>query len=295
MAAAYVKEVKLLMDAARRDRVATVHTLLARDDEEALNHRKRAGIPPLRAATNAAGLTPLHMAAQNGHVGAVQELLDGGVPFAADRCGDTPLHAAVNASTTAVVAVFARAAANGAIPRDAFLHRNHNGHTILHLAAKRGHYPLVAYLLHDCASIMVPSALDAGRSGMTPTHLAAENNHVRVLQLLVESEPTGLAARAGPQGLLPLHVAAKFGALYTMEALLMLHHTFAAAAARATADPLHADVLASAAAGGGGGGGTGTGLLPIPASPPFGLPPASPTRGGHPDPPGPAEGGWWRQ
>jgi hypothetical protein len=95
------------------------------------------------------------------------------------------------------------------LTRDAFLVRDHNGITPLHLAAMSGYLEQVpASVLHDRAAMLTPST----RYEATPLHLAAQwgNLHQIPKELLADRAAMLTPDRGGTT---PLHLAAYKGGL----------------------------------------------------------------------------------
>ena len=96
------------------------------------------------------GYTPLHLAAEHGHVGAIEELIAAGAPvnFMANFLLGTPLHRAANQGHTDVALALIHAGANIDV-----MARGLEGETPLHLAALRGHNDTVRALIRAGADI----------------------------------------------------------------------------------------------------------------------------------------------
>jgi uncharacterized protein len=132
-------------------------------------------------ARDAAGRTPLMIAAGFTHTSVVRLLLASGAdPKAEDSTlGDTPLHYAVHSGDVATVNLLI---AEGA---DINVRSGGSGATPLHYAAKRGALPLVDLLIADGAEM---NAFDNG--GWTPLKLASCRRQQAVVDRL-----EGLGAR----------------------------------------------------------------------------------------------------
>ena len=130
------------------------------------------------------GLTPLHLAAENGHLAVAEALVAAGAAIdAGTRIGRyTPLHVAARAGRGAVALRLLEAGA------DPNARTTNSGVTALHLAAgATGGRPAVAALLDHGAD---PNAREAS-AGQTPLFFAAAANRAAVVDLL-------LAAGADP-------------------------------------------------------------------------------------------------
>lgn len=122
------------------------------------------------AIKNVRGRTPLHLAAEKGHEGAVRLLMEHGATAdqAAgflDRAGNTPLHSAAKNGHEAVVRVLLEMGVDCTITTK-------SGATPLHWAAKMGHEAVVAALLENEA---VVDAATQDESQSTPLHWVAES------------------------------------------------------------------------------------------------------------------------
>ncbi|XP_078498135.1 histone-lysine N-methyltransferase EHMT1 isoform X2 [Lissotriton helveticus] len=120
--------------------------------------------------------TPLHAAAETGHVDICHMLVQAGANL--DNCSEeqkTPLMEAAENNHLNTVKYLVKA---GALldPKDA------EGSTCLHLAAKKGHYDIVKYLL--CNSQVDVNCQDDG--GWTPMIWATEYKHVELVKLLLD-------------------------------------------------------------------------------------------------------------
>uniref|UniRef100_UPI003D81C575 Designed ankyrin repeat proteins,Ferritin heavy chain, N-terminally processed n=1 Tax=Homo sapiens TaxID=9606 RepID=UPI003D81C575 len=163
---------KELLEAARAGQDDEVAVLMARGAE-------------VNAADDV-GVTPLHLAAQRGHLAIVSVLLAFGASVnAADLWGQTPLHLAATAGHLEIVEVLLRSGASVNA-------RDNIGHTPLHLAAWAGHLEIVEVLLAYGADVFAQD-----KFGKTPFDLAIDNGNediAEVLQRLLECRRDAEAA-----------------------------------------------------------------------------------------------------
>jgi ankyrin repeat protein len=149
-----------------------------------------------------AGITPLYVAARNGHVGVVRVLVSAGANVDLARAGDgaTPLYMAAQNGHDIVASVLLdkqadvnQATADGGI-------------TPLYAAAHYGHVDVVRVLVHADASVNQKTT----DNGFTPLYTAARNGHVDVVRELI-----GAHANVDPittdGGITPLWIAALKG------------------------------------------------------------------------------------
>ncbi|XP_074871306.1 histone-lysine N-methyltransferase EHMT1 isoform X2 [Carettochelys insculpta] len=152
--------------------------------------------------------TPLHAAAESGHVDVCHMLIQAGANI--DSCSEdqrTPLMEAAENNHLDAVKYLIKA---GALvdPKDA------EGSTCLHLAAKKGHYDVVQYLLAN--GQMDVNCQDDG--GWTPMIWATEYKHVELVKLLL-SKGSDINIRDNEENIC-LHWAAFSGCVDIAEILL---------------------------------------------------------------------------
>jgi ankyrin repeat protein len=130
------------------------------------------------------GFTPLHIAAQGGHAGFVSVLIETvGVALNAaltdgELAGCTPLFVAAQENRLDVFKMLIAAGADVNMAGD-------DGDTPLFVAAYCGHAGVV-YVLIDTPGVDLNAALtDADMVDVTPSFVAAENNRLDVLKLLI--------------------------------------------------------------------------------------------------------------
>ena len=153
------------------------------------------------------GVTPLMLAAANGHADFLARLLElGANPALQDHEGRTALHlAAENGCGAAANALVANGAEVDAVDR--------YGNTPLHFAAANGHAGIAECLLAAGARVNAKDTIYSS----TPLHKVARGGHIDVL--------TALAAGAdlnavNERGRTPLHVAAAYGHTEMTSALI---------------------------------------------------------------------------
>ncbi|XP_077162715.1 histone-lysine N-methyltransferase EHMT1 isoform X6 [Paroedura picta] len=160
--------------------------------------------------------TPLHAAAESGHVDICHMLIQAGANI--DNCSEdqrTPLMEASENNHLEAVKYLIKA---GALvdPKDA------EGSTCLHLAAKKGHYDVVQYLLSNgqmdvnCQQGSVLCSQDDG--GWTPMIWATEYKHVELVKLLL-AKGSDINIRDNEENIC-LHWAAFSGCVDIAEILL---------------------------------------------------------------------------
>uniref|UniRef100_A0A8C6Z0D3 [histone H3]-lysine(9) N-methyltransferase n=1 Tax=Nothoprocta perdicaria TaxID=30464 RepID=A0A8C6Z0D3_NOTPE len=152
--------------------------------------------------------TPLHAAAESGHVDICHMLIQAGANI--DTCSEdqrTPLMEAAENNHLETVKYLIKA---GALmdPKDA------EGSTCLHLAAKKGHYDVVQYLLSN--GQMDVNCQDDG--GWTPMIWATEYKHIELVKLLL-AKGSDINIRDNEENIC-LHWAAFSGCVDIAEILL---------------------------------------------------------------------------
>jgi ankyrin repeat protein len=198
------------------------------------------------------GETPLHFACGKGHLAVVGELLSpndstgtptilgkrksrGGVNIdATDRYGDTPLHDASAEGRVEIVQALLAVGAN-------LLAANNQGRLPVHAAVRFGHSEVSKYLLQhfyastrrlplhelleDLTWIVTPGVKDVPpplRAALDENVLVTDDV-VEILEYLVGRNPE-LSSSRDQDGALPLHVACRRGASFTIVQSLVNHY-----------------------------------------------------------------------
>ncbi|KAL0049995.1 hypothetical protein WJX82_002341 [Trebouxia sp. C0006] len=156
--------------------------------------------------------TPLHSAANGGHVGTIQKLISFSHDVdVRDYLGRTPLHyAALHGRAAAVEELIKQGAAHGA--KD-----NRGGYTPLHLAADAGQCEVISRLFELGADLEAVST-----KGWTPLALANMKGpaNVDAIGLLVELGANLWSVMKDADMETPLHMASRSGRLDIVEKLL---------------------------------------------------------------------------
>ncbi|XP_041097088.1 transient receptor potential cation channel subfamily A member 1-like [Polyodon spathula] len=122
------------------------------------------------------GMTPLHLASQNGHIKVVELLLRKGALFLCDYKGRTCLHYAAVEGYTQTMKILLEKNINLIDKAD------EEGNTALHLAAREGHVSSVSLLLSKGAEISL------NKSEATFFHEAIHQGRNEVASVVIESE-----------------------------------------------------------------------------------------------------------
>ncbi|KAJ8954916.1 hypothetical protein NQ318_016856 [Aromia moschata] len=96
--------------------------------------------------------------------------------------------------------------------------KNNNNESPLHFAARYGRYNTVRQLLDSEKGTFIINESDG--DGLTPLHIASQQGHTRVVQLLLNR---GALLHRDHNGRNPLHLAAMNGYTQTIELLLSVH------------------------------------------------------------------------
>ncbi|XP_015258810.1 PREDICTED: ankyrin-2-like isoform X2 [Cyprinodon variegatus] len=138
------------------------------------------------------GLNALHLAAKEGHVDLVQELLDRGAAVdSSTKKGNTALHISSLAGQAEVVKILTKRGAD-------INSQSQNGFTPLYMAAQENHLDVVRYLLENGGNQSI-----ATEDGFTPLAIALQQGHNQVVSILLENDTKGKVR------LPALHIAAR--------------------------------------------------------------------------------------
>ena len=212
-----------LQIAALRGHTAVIHTLLeAGDSPELINTSgdtsfslavkggQLAALKELLRGRSAIEIdfSLLHLAASQGHLEIVRELIRNGVdPNAIGKDGSTPLLLAAEGGRAELVKELIN------ISRAVLEATNDAGSRAVHVAATNGHIQAFEHLCRAGADI---NAQDDDGSG--PIHLAAKMGHLRVTKSLLES---GVNSNIPDRsGFTPLHLATRGGYLRIVQELI---------------------------------------------------------------------------
>jgi ankyrin repeat protein len=173
------------------------------------------------------GLRPLHWACSYKYVAVVNELLSRGANTEAkDRDGYTPLHDASWNGRVAIVQALLSSGAN-------IIAANNNGELPFYSAVRKGHSQVAKYLLQQLYAttrrlplheLLQELTSDRNPNSTTvdlPLRYALDRNVlgtddvVEILEYLVERNPA-LVSSSDQDGSLPLHVACRRGASFTI-------------------------------------------------------------------------------
>ena len=155
--------------------------------------------------------TPLHMAAESGSVDCIELLLQHGANIeAATSGGSTPLHTAVANGRLHVVKCLLEKGVRGRATND-------KGHLSLHYACRNGDVDMVRFLLEQYPDT-VDSASAEEYGCWTPLHIAAENDNIDCIELLMQHGANIEATMS--DGETALSTAASTGQLLVVKCLL---------------------------------------------------------------------------
>ena len=182
------------------------------------------------------GATPLHFAVQEGHVHMATLLTTLGADInAADSIGATPVHVAAQKGYVEVVRVLLEVGGDISAP-------DYKGSTSLHAAACMGHVAMVQFLVQQGASVNAVM-----NDGSTPVLLAVQGNQIEVIRALVEvGADLNIAMK---EGITPCTMAAEAGHVGVLKALVELGADFNTAMDNGTTPVLiaaqngHSDIL----------------------------------------------------
>lgn len=166
---------------------------------------------PINRQRDENGNTPLLLAAANGHLSMVQNLIEN---------ANVSLITKNNFGSTALLL----AAANGHIPVVQYLlentdskitEKNYYGDTALLLAAAYGHIPMTVYLLENTDAKIT----EQNQNGSTPLLAAAAYGHVPMVKYLLENTASHISERSH-SGYTALLIAASYGHIALLKYLL---------------------------------------------------------------------------
>ena len=147
------------------------------------------------------GMTPLHLACETGMLDIIHYLSEKGAQIVQDNLGRTPLDVAAEKGQVDVLRDFASS------NQQLLIADNSNEQSVVHFAAMSGFQEEVEFLT------TVPQ-LDFNKIdkfGMAPIHYAAEHNSVNALVSLLAAKNVNRNIETRPEGNTPLHLAAYYG------------------------------------------------------------------------------------
>ena len=159
------------------------------------------------------GMLPMHAASEGGHAGAVKILLAAGATTDVHNdYGETPFHAAAEGGHSEIITMLLD---HGGLDIEHVTSEPHEypGSTALMLAAQEGHVEAIKLLLGRGADV---NKTDHG--GCTPMYAAAAGGHVEVLKLLLDCGVD--VNKADNDGQTPLFAASRGGHVAAIKLLL---------------------------------------------------------------------------
>lgn len=166
----------------------------------------------LLSSQNHSGKTPLYIAAENGFVDIVSEMIkhyDIGSAGIKARNGYDAFHIAAKQGNLEVLRALTEALPELLMTTDPM------NTTALHTAAAQGYIEVVNFLLERNSSL----ASIARNNGKTALHSAARNGYLEVVEALIRREP-GLGMRTDKKGQTALHMAVKGQRVEVVEAVV---------------------------------------------------------------------------
>ncbi|AES81769.1 putative ankyrin repeat-containing domain, PGG domain-containing protein [Medicago truncatula] len=186
---------------------------------EIISENQGEELKELFSKQNNSSETALYIAAENGHLDIVKELIkyhDIGLASLKARNGFDAFHVAAKNGNLEILKVLTEAFPEISMTVDL------TNTTALHTAVSQGHIEIVNFLLEKSSSVVTI----AKSNGKTAFHSAARNGHVEVIKALLGSEPE-IAMRVDKKGQTALHMAVKGQNLEVVDELLKLNPSFA--------------------------------------------------------------------
>ncbi|XP_073005793.1 uncharacterized protein [Typha latifolia] len=145
--------------------------------------------------------SPLHQAVLGGHIKIVEKLLEARSDFikVVDSSGNTALHYAAQKNNTKMIEML--------LNKEPFLAyiKNHDGQSPLHSAAAYGSNSAIKEILKQCPD----TAEQVDQNGQNALHIAVTNRKVGALKCLLKYiEPEEIINQADAEGNTPLHLSA---------------------------------------------------------------------------------------